>query len=95
MVVLGDDIEQVCAKVGEVHLLAAQREGPAHQLVLTIEVDDELAICRRCHRDPVVEPGVHRVPGVDHLVIVEVVDQAQVAAEEVLHGLEHLRPKRE
>src|SRR5438067_11787955 len=55
VVILGDDIEQVCAKVGEVHLLAAQREGPAHQLVLTIEVDDELAICRRCHRDPVVE----------------------------------------
>src|SRR3981189_1436623 len=78
VVILGDHVEQAGPQVVQIDLLAPDGQGPVHQLVAAVEVDDELAISAARQGDGVVHPGVHRVPGVDYLGVVEVVEQPEV-----------------
>ena len=48
-----------------------------HQAIVAVEVDDELAVSPAGHGNVVGDPGIHRVPGLDDLRIVEVVPKLQ------------------
>ena len=89
---LGDHVQHVRPQLAQVHALAAEHQRALHQAVLLVELVDQLAVGAAGHRDDVAHPGVHGVPGLDHLGIVDVVPQVQVAADEVLDRLERLGP---
>ena len=90
VIAIGDDRQQIGSQPAQVHPLAANHQFALHQAIVAVQVHDELAKRSAGQRNVVRDPGVHGVPGLDDLRIVQVVPQLQVVADVVLHRLQRL-----
>src|SRR5215210_1279246 len=89
VVLLARDVQDRDLYVREVHAAAAKLDLTLHQLVLLVELGDPLPEGRAGEGRPVVDPLVHREPGLHRLLVEDALPHAHVGADVVGHGLEH------
>src|SRR5215216_4718379 len=87
MVLLASDVEERDLYVGEVDAAAPEDHLTPGQLVLLIELRDPLPERRAREGRPVVDPLVHREPGLHRLLLEDALPHVDVGANVVGHGL--------
>src|SRR5215207_3847422 len=89
VILLARDVQERDLYVREVHVAAAEVDVTLHQPVVLVEVGDPLPEGRAGEGGPVVDPLVHREPGLHRLLVEDALPHADVSADVVGDRLEH------
>src|SRR5215211_4994037 len=89
VVLLARDVEERDLYLGEIDAAPAQDYLAFGQLVLLVELRDPLPERRAWEGRSVVDPLVHREPGLHRLLLEDALPHVDVGSDVVGHGLEH------
>src|SRR6266446_3719052 len=81
-------VEQIGTNAAQIDPLPTDQQLIVDEPVLLVEVLDNLPKEPPGHRNEIIQPGLHGVPGLDDLWIVQVVPQVQIRTDIVLDRLE-------
>ena len=90
VIALRNDRKQVGPQVSQIHTVAANDHFALHQAIITVEIDDELAVSATSHGKDVLNPRVHGMPGFNGARIIQVIPEPDVIRHVVLDRLEGL-----
>src|SRR5215467_10813001 len=90
MVTFRYDGQKICANRAQIHSVTPNLQFTAHQLVVSIEINNELTKNSADQRRIIRHPSIHRVPGFHLASVLEIVAEFDIVADVVFYRLECL-----
>ena len=88
----GDYIQNAGRDFLQINGLASEYKRAVLQTILLVELVDQLPVGAARHGNRFTDPSIHGVPRFHHARVIDAIPEADIVADEVLHGFQRLRP---